>query len=138
MTAMGKTCDRWVSMNEPRTFCTEGYSAEPESAPGHKGTIDDVYTCMHHALLAHGRAYKVYKELETKGVVHGGFGIKLDGGPGIPFDPNSDKDKHAVRRHSAFVSVSALLVILCSFMRLTLALVVASLVIRNSAGNCDP
>lgn len=104
MTALGGSCDRWISMNEPRTFCTEGYGPDPESAPGHNGTVLDVYKCLHHALLAHGRAHKVYKELESQGKVKGGFGIKLDGGPGKPYNPNSKKDKEAVRRHSAFVS----------------------------------
>lgn len=103
MNALGNTCDRWVSMNEPRTFCTEGYGPNPESAPAHNGTTEDVYKCLHHALLAHDRAHKVYQELSGKGIVKGGFGIKVDGGPGKPYDPKSEKDKAAVKRHSAFV-----------------------------------
>ncbi|KAF8212008.1 glycoside hydrolase superfamily [Mycena galopus ATCC 62051] len=57
----------WVTMNEPRTFCTEGFGSSPVSAPGVKGTYKDQYTCMHHALLAHAAAVDEYVKAATRG-----------------------------------------------------------------------
>lgn len=102
MTALGGHCDRWISMNEPRTFCTEGYGTDIVSAPGYKGTILDQFKCMHHALLAHSAAHKVFKRLHSQGKVMGNFGIKIDGGLSLPLDSNSKADLAAVQRAADF------------------------------------
>lgn len=71
MTALGDVVDEWISLNEPRTFCTEGYGPEPVSAPGYNGTLIDQYRCFHHALLAHARAAEVFADLKKQGKVKG-------------------------------------------------------------------
>lgn len=98
MNTLGHDCDRWISMNEPRTFCTEGYGTEIVSAPGFKGTVLDQFKCMHHALLAHSAAHKVFKRLKSQGKVKGTFGIKADGGLSLPLDAKSKADLDAVQR----------------------------------------
>lgn len=102
MTALGDVVDRWLSLNEPRTFCQEGYAADPVSAPGIKGNVTTLYTCFHHALLAHGRAHKVFQELKKQGKVKGTFGIKIDGSPAKPYGPESKKDQEAALRDMDF------------------------------------
>lgn len=107
--ALGDVVDDWVSMNEPRTFCTEGYAPDPESAPGYKGKLMDQYYCVHHALLAHTKAHQVWKDLKAKGKAKGRFGIKIDGGALIPYHPNDPKDKAAALRGMDFTEAGWLL-----------------------------
>lgn len=97
--------DRWLSMNEPRTFCSEGYAADPLSAPGLNGNLTTLYECFHHALLAHARAHKVFRELKAQGKVKGTFGLKIDGSAAKPYDPKSEKDKAAALRDMDFAGV---------------------------------
>jgi beta-glucosidase/6-phospho-beta-glucosidase/beta-galactosidase len=104
MEALGADCDRWISMNEPRTFCTEGYNTEVESAPAQKGTIDIMYKCMHNALLSHAHSYQVFQRLKRGGKVRGTFGIKTDGGNALPLDRSSKADQAAALRSNTFVS----------------------------------
>ncbi|CAO1620689.1 unnamed protein product [Parajaminaea phylloscopi] len=105
MTALGDVVDRWISINEPRTFCTEGYYTDGSSAPGLKGNLTTVYRCFHNALLAHARAHKVFQELKSKNKVRGTFGIKIDGGPAKPYDPKSQKDRDAAARDLDFAAL---------------------------------
>ncbi|UZJ56191.1 hypothetical protein CBS101457_005511 [Exobasidium rhododendri] len=102
MEALGGDCDRWISMNEPRTFCTEGYNTEVESAPAQKGPIDIMYKCMHYALLSHAHSYQVFQELKRVNKVRGNFGIKTDGGAALPLDASSQADREAVHRSNTF------------------------------------
>lgn len=71
MTALGDVVDDWISINEPRTFCTEGYGPDSVSAPAYNGTLVDQYHCFHNALLAHARAAEVHAELKKQGKVKG-------------------------------------------------------------------
>ncbi|TBU37757.1 glycoside hydrolase [Dichomitus squalens] len=103
MDGLGDLCDDWLSMNEPRTFCQEGYGADPVSAPAiPNGTFKTEITCRHNAMLAHAEAHEVFVEKKKQGKVKGKFGIKIDGGPGVPMDPTSAADVAAVDRHHAF------------------------------------
>lgn len=105
MVALGGVCDRWISMNEPRTFCVEGYGVGGESAPGY--TFDSpnmTYQCMHHALLAHAAAHETFQDLKKQGRVRGTFGIKIDGGPAKPRRRAYAADVDAAQRSMDFVS----------------------------------
>ncbi|KAI1784716.1 glycoside hydrolase [Ganoderma leucocontextum] len=103
MDGLGDLCDDWLSMNEPRTFCDEGYGADPDSAPAiPDGSFDTVLACRHNALLAHAGAHEAFVERKAQGKVRGRFGIKIDGAPGVAMDPTSAADRAAVERHHAF------------------------------------
>lgn len=103
MEALGNDCDRWLSMNEPRTFCTEGYGTEQVSAPGFEGTMLDTFKCMHHALLAHAASHRVFRTLKANNKFRGTFGIKIDGQVSLPLDPQSKADQAAAQRATDFV-----------------------------------
>lgn len=47
MSELGDVCDRWISMNEPRTFCVEGYSKDDHEAP-RKPVKYGEFKCVHH------------------------------------------------------------------------------------------
>nr|GAT53344.1 glycoside hydrolase [Mycena chlorophos] len=96
--ALGEECTMWVTMNEPRTFCTEGYGTDPDNAPGVESTYKQQYTCMHYALLAHAAAVDEFR----KGGYKGKIGIKVDGGVSLPLDPNSAADQAAAVRAMDF------------------------------------
>ncbi|KAF7363623.1 Glycoside hydrolase [Mycena sanguinolenta] len=96
--ALGNDCSHWVTMNEPRTFCTEGFGSAPDNAPGVVGTYKDQYTCMHHALLAHAAAVDEFRQGGYKGQI----GIKVDGGVSLPLDPSSPADVAAAARAMDF------------------------------------
>ncbi|KAJ7063477.1 glycoside hydrolase [Mycena amicta] len=96
--ALGDSCALWVTMNEPRTFCTEGYGSDPESAPGVRSTFKEQYTCMHYALLAHAAAVDEFRQGKYKGKI----GIKVDGGVSLPLDPTSASDQAAAARAMDF------------------------------------
>ncbi|KAJ7775094.1 glycoside hydrolase [Mycena metata] len=97
--ALGDECSHWVTMNEPRTFCTEGYGTDPDSAPGVKSTFKEQYTCMHFALLAHAAAVDEFRQGGYKGKI----GIKVDGGVSLPLNPASPADQAAAARTMDFV-----------------------------------
>ncbi|KAJ7097728.1 glycoside hydrolase [Mycena belliarum] len=96
--ALGNECSHWVTMNEPRTFCTEGFGPDPGSAPGVKSTYKEQYTCMHYALLAHAAAVDEFRRGRYKGKI----GIKIDGGVTLPLDPASAADRAAAERTMDF------------------------------------
>ncbi|KAJ7343273.1 glycoside hydrolase [Mycena albidolilacea] len=96
--ALGDECSHWVTMNEPRTFCTEGFGPDPDSAPGVIGTYKDQFACMHHALLAHAAAVDEFR----RGGYKGKIGIKVDGGVSLPLNPASPADKAAAARAMDF------------------------------------
>lgn len=56
----GHRVRRWVTLNEPYTFCVMGYG-EGAHAPGVKDP-GLVYLVGHHMLLAHASAYRLYKK----------------------------------------------------------------------------
>ncbi|KDQ10942.1 glycoside hydrolase family 1 protein [Botryobasidium botryosum FD-172 SS1] len=100
--ALGDLCDTWVTMNEPHSFCSEGYGPDTESAPGYAGPIDLTYQCMHNALLAHSAAVQLFREKKAQGKVRGKIGIKLDGSPGVPLNSSSQADIEAVTKNNDF------------------------------------
>ncbi|KAJ6597102.1 glycoside hydrolase [Mycena vulgaris] len=96
--ALGDECSHWVTMNEPRTFCTEGFGPDPDNAPGVVSTYKEQYTCMHYALLAHAAAVDEFR----RGGYKGKIGIKIDGGVTLPLNPASAADREAAARTMDF------------------------------------
>ncbi|KAJ7685390.1 glycoside hydrolase [Mycena polygramma] len=96
--ALGNNCSHWVTMNEPRTFCTEGFGPDPVSAPGVVSSYKEQYTCMHYALLAHAAAVDEFR----RGGYKGKIGIKVDGGVSLPLNATSPADQKAAARTMDF------------------------------------
>lgn len=87
MEALGHGCDMWITVNEPRTFCTTSYGPQPNiGAPGFVATHLQTFECVHRVLLAHAKANQAFWDLKRKGKVHGRVGVKIDGAALEPFD----------------------------------------------------
>merc|ERR1711971_1223791 len=65
-----KMVKKWLTFNEPWTFCVEGYDGG-EHAPGHcsdrnscpvGNSSTEVYQCTHSVLLSHAAAVKLFRE----------------------------------------------------------------------------
>lgn len=57
----GDRVKMWVTFNEPREFCQEGYGGDTSAPMLNVSGIAD-YMCSHTVLLAHARAYHLYNE----------------------------------------------------------------------------
>lgn len=80
----GDRVKEWLTFNEPSEFCPNGYSNNVW-APG-KAVIGGEYYCGHHMLLAHAKAYHLYKD-NFKATQGGRVGITLNSGYYYPKDP---------------------------------------------------
>lgn len=57
----GDRVKRWITVNEPTSYCSEGYGYTTK-APGVASPGVGDYLCVHHTLLANAAAYHLYKE----------------------------------------------------------------------------
>ncbi|KAL3286566.1 hypothetical protein HHI36_001067 [Cryptolaemus montrouzieri] len=96
----GDRVKHWITFNEFFQFCEVGYSdgqrAPFVSSPGVGG-----YQCSHNALLAHGRAYRMY-EKEFKSIQGGNVGVTVDGSWCDPLTPTSESDQGAAEQFTQF------------------------------------
>ncbi|CRL03447.1 CLUMA_CG016473, isoform A [Clunio marinus] len=87
----GHKVKRWITVNEPYNYCIISYGfgiwAPAIKSPG----VGD-YLCGHHLLIAHAKAYRLYREKYFK-MFGGEVGITLESPYYIPKDSSvSDKD----------------------------------------------
>lgn len=94
----GDRVKEWLTFNEPSEFCPNGYLTDTW-APG-ISVIGGEYYCAYHMLLAHARAYHVYKE-KFVATQNGRIGISLNTGYFYPKDPNNADDVKAA--HASFM-----------------------------------
>ncbi|XP_015513283.1 myrosinase 1-like [Neodiprion virginianus] len=73
--ALGGSVKRWITMNEPNSFCTDGYE-DTVNAPGKVITGIGKYLCAHNVLKAHAKTYRMYDE-EFRDAQGGKLGIVL-------------------------------------------------------------
>ncbi|GBF98739.1 glycoside hydrolase family 1 [Raphidocelis subcapitata] len=92
---LGPLVKLWMTFNEPLSICNLGYN-EGIFAPGIKNGPWGQYKCGHNLLLAHARAYRLYKE-RYAGQQGGKIAMALDGKWGYPYDPNSQADRDAAQ-----------------------------------------
>ncbi|XP_046598494.1 myrosinase 1-like isoform X1 [Neodiprion lecontei] len=71
--ALGDTVKKWITINEPRSFCLLGYE-DTQKAPGKVISGIGAYLCMHNVLKAHGKTYRMYDE-EFRDVQQGVIGM---------------------------------------------------------------
>jgi len=72
----GKYVKNWITINEPRTTCVEGYGSTGK-APAYNHSADGVYQCAYTNILAHAKAYHIYDE-EFRATQKGRVSIVLD------------------------------------------------------------
>jgi beta-glucosidase len=75
----GDRVQQWLTLNEIQNFIGNGYG-DGASAPGEKGTLKQVLTAGHNALLAHGKAVQIIR----KNVPHSLVGWAPTTNVGIP------------------------------------------------------
>ncbi|KAI9033233.1 glycoside hydrolase superfamily [Hyaloraphidium curvatum] len=99
----------WVTMNEPRTFCSGGYMwgdspplrCSDRSLCKEGDSLTEPYVCGHHALLAHAAAVKIWRREFAAQFPNVRIGIVLDGEFNEPLT-NSAADAEAARRQLVF------------------------------------
>lgn len=67
---------RFITINEPKSMCLDGYSSGI-NAPGKKLHGIGEYLCMHNMIKAHARAYRIY-EKEFKNNYNGQVGFLIN------------------------------------------------------------
>ncbi|BDA42216.1 beta-glucosidase 1B [Coccomyxa sp. Obi] len=94
--ALGARSKYWTTINEPCTFCFQGYGIGAE-APG---IHDDVppWNCTYNVLQAHAAAVKLFRALVPTGKI----GITLNGDWGEPLT-NSTADIEAAQKKNEFM-----------------------------------
>lgn len=89
----------WNTFNEPALFCGSGFSGG--HAPALMSSGIGEYLCTHHVLLAHARAYHMYRDLYYD-TYKGKVGIALNTGHTWPKDPTKQSDIEAADRAYQF------------------------------------
>jgi beta-glucosidase len=89
---LGDRVKHWITLNEPRCFCSLGYQLGIH-APGREES-HAALAATHHALLAHGLALPVLRQNSPGGQI----GITLDVSPAVPASPSA-ADADAARWH---------------------------------------
>ncbi|KAL0714765.1 hypothetical protein Bca4012_021744 [Brassica carinata] len=106
----GDRVKHWTTLNEPFTVVHEGYTTG-EKAPGRCSSFTnpkcfggdgatEPYIVGHHFLLAHGAAFKIYRE-KYQAIQKGEIGIALNTVWHYPYS-DSQADKLAAARATAF------------------------------------
>lgn len=88
-------------MNEPVIFCallSSKYQSSGDFPELPVGTYE--YKCVHHLLLAHAKAYRLY-EIKYKPTQNGTVGIVINFGAGMPLN-DTDEDLEATDRYNVF------------------------------------
>ncbi|XP_060802158.1 myrosinase 1 isoform X1 [Amyelois transitella] len=95
----GDRVKNWITMNEPREICYQGYG-DVTMAPrlNIKGVAD--YMCAKNLLLAHARAYHIYND-EFRETQNGTIGITISAGFSEPAS-ESEEDKVAAEEAALF------------------------------------
>nr|AJE75665.1 putative glycosyl hydrolase [Chrysomela lapponica] len=78
----------WMTFNEPKNTCWQGYGAGTK-APGIKAAGIEDYLCSHNLLKAHAKAWHVYDE-EFRATQKGQVGIVIDSNWWEPSTNSSD------------------------------------------------
>lgn len=95
----GDRVKRWTTVNEPFISGMMGYYYA-SFAPCIEEPLEAPYTYVHHQLMAHAQAYRIYEE-EFKEAQGGVVGISLDTSYYIPDNKDSAADIKAT--HQAYL-----------------------------------
>jgi beta-glucosidase/6-phospho-beta-glucosidase/beta-galactosidase len=99
--AFGDRVKNWITLNESWTVAVQGYQ-DGTKAPGiNENPPVDVYLVAHHLLLAHAKAYQIYKN-DFAPTQYGKVGISNCGDWRYPLDPDSKDDQDAAERSMVF------------------------------------
>lgn len=96
----GDRVKRWTTLNEPWISGMMAYYYA-NFAPCIEEPLEAPYTYVHHQLMAHSQAFRIY-EKEFKEKQGGVIGISLDTSHYMPDDKDSADDKEATNRAFMF------------------------------------
>lgn len=96
----GSKVQYWITFNEPMEYCGSGYGSGSWPPAIHANGVGD-YLCAHYTILAHARAYHLYKN-EYYELYHGKVGITLNGGATFASNPDDPLDVAASDRSFQF------------------------------------
>jgi beta-glucosidase len=97
----------WITLNEPLTVASNGYSGSGSHAPGRCGDRsacwdgDDAtepFTAVHNMLRCHAAAFWAWRELQNRHPSGSVCGVTLNGDYALPVDPNDPEDVAASHR----------------------------------------
>ncbi|XP_018571131.1 myrosinase 1 [Anoplophora glabripennis] len=94
----GEDVKYWLTFNEPKQTCHEGYGSA-KKAPAISSPGVGEYLCTHNLLKAHARAWHIYDE-EFRSTQNGKISIVID----TPwYEPATEDDEDAAERKRQFV-----------------------------------
>ncbi|XP_028028072.1 myrosinase 1-like [Bombyx mandarina] len=100
-TNFGDRVKHWITINEPREICYEGYGSV-HKAPILNATAIGTYLCAKNVLIAHAKAYHLYNN-EFKDKQGGQCGITISANSFRPFtDSEEDHAATELRRQAEF------------------------------------
>lgn len=85
----GDRVKTWITLNEPKLYCVEGYGRGSSGPSVHAPGIGE-YLCGHYSLLCHAAAYRLYKS-KYYAAQKGEIGISIDLQFHYPRDKKVDK-----------------------------------------------
>jgi beta-glucosidase/6-phospho-beta-glucosidase/beta-galactosidase len=99
--AFGNRVKNWITLNESWTVAVQAYQ-DGTKAPGIvQNPQVDVYLAGHYLLLAHAKAYRIYRK-DFAPTQNGNVGISNCGDWRYPLDPLSKEDQDAAQRAMVF------------------------------------
>lgn len=63
-TLFGDSVKYWVTFNEPKNICHQGYGSGEKAPLFHSAQAE--YLCTHHVLLAHTKTWELYEKTYKK------------------------------------------------------------------------
>ncbi|BDA45965.1 beta-glucosidase 6 [Coccomyxa sp. Obi] len=94
--ALGDRVTYWTTINEPNTFCWQGYGTGMH-APGIRDPMQTA-NCSMNVLYAHAAAVKEFRKI----VPGGKIAMNLNAEWSLPFDSNNVQDQEAAQRKQDF------------------------------------
>ncbi|KAG2181182.1 hypothetical protein INT43_008764 [Umbelopsis isabellina] len=100
----GDRVKRWITINEPRTYCKAAtYFPYDRAYPTGINAQNAEWHCIHNILVAHGTAVQTYRRLiKEKVIVSGQIGVKNEFAKPAPYT-DSKEDKEAADRVADFL-----------------------------------
>ncbi|KAJ8924532.1 hypothetical protein NQ315_007330 [Exocentrus adspersus] len=94
----GNDVKYWLTFNEPKQICHEGYGSGVKAPAIHSPGVGE-YLCTHNFLKAHARAWHIYDE-EFRSKQNGSISLVID----TPwYEPETPEDEEAAERKRQFV-----------------------------------
>ncbi|XP_046430433.1 myrosinase 1-like [Neodiprion fabricii] len=95
---LGPMVKTFITINEPKVYCEQGYNSTTIKAPGKILENMGHYLCVHNTLKAHATAYHLYDD-EFRAIQEGQIGIVT---PCAGWVPGDNVTEESIERHFQF------------------------------------